>query len=117
MGTYQSHGKFIISPDGTKIWAEAAGNHEKPAVVFIHGFSLSGTVWEKQFQDTFLLENLYLLRYDLRGHGRSEQPVEPDAYTSVRMAEDFAAVCSASGVKLPYIAGWSFGGELTDLLL
>jgi hypothetical protein len=48
-------GQFVMSKDGTKIWADAAGCHGKPAVVFIHEFC----AFDKQFEDPELLENLY----------------------------------------------------------
>ena len=99
-------GQHVISADGTKIWAQAAGNPSKPAVVFIHGFSCSTLNFGKQFSDPTLLENLYLLRYDVRGHGRSEQPLEAKDYESLRHAEDFKAVIDAFGVRKPFVAGW-----------
>jgi len=54
-------GQLIQSHDGTKIWAQAAGNPSKPAVVFIHGFSCTALHFSKQFSDSELLENLYLV--------------------------------------------------------
>ncbi|KAL1962667.1 hypothetical protein VTN77DRAFT_9301 [Rasamsonia byssochlamydoides] len=108
--------RTVISADGTKIWAEAVGNRSNPAVVFLHGFASSCAVFEKQFADALLVRNLYLIRYDLRGHGRSDQPTTPEAYTSAQMAEDLAAVCEAFGVTRPYLAGWSYGALIaTDV--
>lgn len=99
-------GQLVASADGTPIWAQAAGNPNNPAVVFIHGFSCTGLSFSKQFSDPDLLQNLYLLRYDVRGHGRSGQPLEAKDYESLRHAEDFKAVMDAFGVKRPFVAGW-----------
>ncbi|KAJ5818508.1 alpha/beta-hydrolase [Penicillium riverlandense] len=101
-----------VSADGTNIFAEAIGNSSNPAVVFIHGFSSSGLVFEKQFSNTTLQANLYLIRYDMRGHGRSDQPTSAESYTSQLFAEDFKAVCKAFNVTKPFLAGWSFGGTI-----
>jgi len=101
-----SKGQLIVSADGTKIWAQAAGNPNKPAVVFIHGFSCTGLHFSKQFSDPKLLENLYLIRYDVRGHGRSDQPLEAKDYESLRHAQDFKAVIEAFGAEKPFVAGW-----------
>lgn len=49
-------GAFVISHDGTKIWTEAIGDQTKPAVVFLHAVA-----FEKQFADTALRDNLYLV--------------------------------------------------------
>lgn len=57
IGAHQAYGKSIVSLDGTKIWEDASGDRAQPAVVFIHGFLLSGMVPEKQLHGPFLLEN------------------------------------------------------------
>lgn len=56
-----SKNQFVVSNDGTKIWAQAKGDPSKPAVVFIHGFSCTGLHFSKQFSDPSLLKNLYLV--------------------------------------------------------
>lgn len=96
----------ITSLDGTKLHASSAGDPSKPAVIFIHGFSCTSQHFARQFSDPLLLSNLHLIRYDLRGHGRSGQPLEAEAYESVRHAEDFRVVCEAFGLRRPFVAGW-----------
>lgn len=54
-------------------------------------------------RDTHKIEQV---RYDIRGHGRSDQPITADAYTSKCMAEDFKAVCEAFSLTRPFLAGW-----------
>jgi len=103
-------GKFVTSGDGTKIWAADHGNPSKPAVVFIHGFACVSDAFEKQYNDATMLENLHIIRYDVRGCGRSEGPHKPDAYVSERQAEDFKAVIDSFNVTKPFVATWSIGG-------
>jgi len=103
-------GRFVTSADGIKIWAQNAGDPSKPAVVFIHGFSCSSLHFEKQFTDAQMLTNLHMIRYDVRGHGQSDQPIFPEAYESAHHAEDLNAVCEAFKVNKPFLAGWSLGG-------
>ncbi|KAF7295945.1 AB hydrolase-1 domain-containing protein [Mycena kentingensis (nom. inval.)] len=79
--------KECVSADGTIVYSEGSGNPENPGVVFVHGFALSGIVFDHLFCDNRLLDKLYLVRYDVRGHGRSGKPVEPAAYTSLRRVE------------------------------
>lgn len=98
--------QILASADGTKIWAESAGNPTKPALVFIHGFACSALGFDKQFADAGLLENFHLIRYEMRGHCRSGQPPEAQAYQSIRYAEDFKTVCDAFGVEKPFLIGW-----------
>jgi hypothetical protein len=109
--------------DGTKIWADAVGDPSKPSVVFIPGASSSTLIFDKQFEDPELTKNLLLgttsvihsevladagvkVRYDVRGQGLSDQPLDPSAWTSNKFAEDFKAVVEAFGLKKPFIAAW-----------
>ena len=103
--------QFVTSVDGTKIYAESAGDRSKPTIVFSHG--LAGTVlaWDSQFSDPDLRRDFHLVRYDLRGHGRSDKPAGEQAYESIKFAEDFKAVCDGFGVEKPFFAGWSLGGK------
>ncbi|KAE9404384.1 alpha/beta-hydrolase [Gymnopus androsaceus JB14] len=105
-----SPGQFITSPDGIKIWAAACGNPSKPAVVFIHGFACTADAFDKQYTDPMMLQKLYIIRYDVRGCGRSERPLNEDAYSSERQADDFKAVIDAYTVTKPFVATWSMGG-------
>lgn len=97
------------SSDGTLIFAEAAGNKNLPAIVFVHGLSLSSLVWSGILQDTRLLEYFYLVAYDMRGHGRSGQPETMEGHASKLYADDFAAVCKGFGLVSPIFNGWSLG--------
>ena len=101
--------KYLTSADGTAIHASesATGAPANPPVVFIHGLGFSSTVaWDKQFSDPRLQGNLYMVRYDMRGHGRSGAPVEAAMYESRRHAEDFRAVCEGFGVVGPDVVAW-----------
>ncbi|KAI5996871.1 alpha beta-hydrolase [Pisolithus orientalis] len=108
--------KRILSDDGTPIYAEAVGNSSLPSIIFIHGLGLSSIVFEKLFQDRTLLNNAYLVRYDLRGHGWSGKPVNAEAHESIRYAQDFMAVADAFNLNKPYLFGWSLGATVaTDV--
>ncbi|KAJ7099351.1 alpha/beta-hydrolase [Mycena belliarum] len=104
--------KLCRSADGTLIYAEAAGNPANPSVVFTHGFALSGIVFDDLFADTRMLKKLYLVRYDLRGYGRSGKPATAAGYASELYAADFAAVAAAFALHLPVYVGWSAGAPI-----
>ena len=55
--------KIITSSDGTEIYGEAVGNPKKPHIVFVHGFTLSGAVFDRIFNDTQYQQKYYLVRY------------------------------------------------------
>ncbi|KAI0360167.1 alpha/beta-hydrolase [Trametes cingulata] len=102
--------QVVASADGTRIFVESTGDPTKAAIVFVHGLSSSALGWDSQFTDPDLLRDFHLVRYDMRGHGRSGKPLDPSQYESRRFAEDFKAACDACEVKKPFFAGWSLGG-------
>jgi len=53
-----------------------------------------------------------MVRYDLRGFGQSDKPLEPSYYESTRFAEDFDVVVNAFNLDRPFAAGWSYGGTI-----
>jgi len=104
--------KLLTSTDGHKIYAKAVGDCSKPSIVFIHGFTLSSLVWDDIFTDKRLLETFYLVAYDMRGHGRTDKPLDLAAYSSSLYADDFAAVCKAFSLSKPFLLGWSLGATV-----
>jgi pimeloyl-ACP methyl ester carboxylesterase len=54
-----------------------------------------------------------MVTYDLRGHGNSDKPLEPERYKdSKAWADELQAVMDATGIKRPVLAGWSYGGRI-----
>ncbi|KAL0960080.1 hypothetical protein HGRIS_011725 [Hohenbuehelia grisea] len=104
--------KNVTSADGTTIYADATGDPGKQSLVFVHGFSFSGVVFDRLFTNKKLSKNFYLVRYDMRGHGRSGKPDSEEAYKSARYAEDFSAVSEAFGLEKPFYVGWSLGASI-----
>ncbi|KAF7289240.1 AB hydrolase-1 domain-containing protein [Mycena indigotica] len=107
-----SSSKQCFSSDGAQIYADAAGNAQNPSMVFAHGFALSGVVFDQLFAHQLLLDNFYLVRYDVRGYGRSSKPDDSAAYQSALYADDFSAVCQAFGLVKPIFVGWSAGAPI-----
>ena len=53
--------KVLSSSDGNVVYAEAVGDISKPHLVFVHGFSLSGSVFDKIFHDAKYQEQYFLV--------------------------------------------------------
>ncbi|KAI0636079.1 alpha/beta-hydrolase [Trametes polyzona] len=104
--------QILTTPDGTCIWVESNGNTSKPAIVFVHGLSCTALGWDRQFADEGLQRDFHLVRYEMRGHGRSTKYFEEERYESRRIADDFRTVCEAFGVVKPFLMGWSLGGAI-----
>ncbi|KAJ7183273.1 alpha/beta-hydrolase [Mycena filopes] len=106
MSSPTSTTKILHSSDGTAIFAEATGDPANPHLVLLSGLSLSGCVFDDMCARPRLLESLYVVRYDIRGHGRSGKPTTAEAYASKLFAEDFRTVVDAFELKKPVLAGW-----------
>jgi non-heme chloroperoxidase len=103
---------WVKTPDGLTIAAQDWGNPNGPEIVFIHGFSQSHLSWIKQVTSD-LAKDFHMVTYDLRGHGNSDKPFEPERYKdSKAWADELQAVMDATGVKRPVLAGWSYGGRI-----
>ncbi|KAL4249077.1 AB hydrolase superfamily protein [Abortiporus biennis] len=105
-------GRYVVSSDGVKIWADATGDPSKPPVVFIHGLSCTALVFDDLFSNPELTENLYMIRYELRGHGRSDHVDGIEAYDSKKYADDHMEVLKSFGLNKAFIFGWSLGATI-----
>ena len=95
---------------GLRLHVREWGRADGPPILFIHGLSQSHLCWAKQYQST-LAEEFRLVAYDLRGHGMSEAPLEPEHYTNARLwADDVAAIIHQLRLDRPVLVGWSYGG-------
>ncbi|EJD03465.1 alpha/beta-hydrolase [Fomitiporia mediterranea MF3/22] len=110
--TANSNRRTLTSSDGCQIYADAVGDSSKPCLVFIHGFTLSAAVWDNIFADPRYSSEFYLVRYDVRGHGRSGKPDTIEEYASKLFADDFAAVLQAFKVHKPIVVAWSLGATV-----
>ena len=86
-------------------WGKPAG----PPILFIHGWSQNHLCWAKQY-DSSLADEFRLVAYDLRGHGMSHAPLEPEHYTDGRLwADDVTAIADQLELDRPVLVGWSYG--------
>jgi pimeloyl-ACP methyl ester carboxylesterase len=95
---------------GLRLHVREWGRADGPPIVFIHGLSQSHLCWAKQYESA-LAEEFRLVAYDLRGHGMSEAPLEPEHYADGALwADDLAAVIEQLRLDRPVLVGWSYGG-------
>lgn len=100
------------SIDDTEIAFSEWGNDRGPAVVLIHGWLFSRSVFQRQL-DGELADRCRLVAYDLRGHGESGKPESLAAYSDGHLwAADLNGVLAAVGMPRAVLAGWSLGGRV-----
>jgi pimeloyl-ACP methyl ester carboxylesterase len=94
-----------------ELYYELAGSGD--AVVLIHGNAGDLRHWDAQFES--LADEYQVLRYDLRGFGRSSAPVPGEAFSAFG---DLAALLTFLDIPRAHIVGWSVGaGVAADFAL
>lgn len=93
----------VAGTTSSGLFYEVSGSGE--AVVFIHAFSVDRRMWAPQIAE---FEGRFrVIRYDLRGHGRSVAPTGP--YTGY---DDLRVLLDTLGVARATLVGLSAGAEL-----
>lgn len=90
--------------NGTRLHYEIAGSGAP--LVLMHGFSLDTRMWEPQWEP--FLRRHQVLRYDLRGFGRSALP----AGAPYLHHEDLKALLDRLGIASATLLGHSTGGSI-----
>jgi non-heme chloroperoxidase len=107
----------VRTPDGVTIAAQEWGNPSGPEILFIHGFSQASLSWQRQVESD-LAKEFRMVTYDLRGHGNSDKPFEPEKYKEPKpWADEVQAVIDVAKLKQPVLVGWSFGGYVINSYL
>ncbi len=95
----------LTTRDGNSLHVKDTG--EGRAVVLIHGWPLTGDMWE--YQSLALIEAGYrVITYDRRGFGQSSHPAAGYDYDT--FADDLAEVLDAGEVQDATLIGFSMGG-------
>jgi non-heme chloroperoxidase len=95
---------------GLRLHVREWGRPDGPPILFLHAWSQNHLCWARQY-DSALAGEFRLVACDLRGHGMSEAPLEPQHYTDGSLwADDVAAIIEELGLDHPVLVGWSYGG-------
>jgi 3-oxoadipate enol-lactonase len=91
-----------IDANGARLWHESAGSG--PSVVLLHAGIADSRMWDGQMDS--LSGRYRVIRYDLRGYGRSTLPGGPYSH-----ADDLAVVLDTLGLDRVALVGCSMGGN------
>lgn len=103
---------LVTMDDGAQIHVEAAEDSGKPSLLFSNSLGTNLHMWDAQM-DTFG-DVFRVVRYDSRGHGRSDAPEE--FYSIERLGRDALAILDALGIERTYYCGLSKGGMVGQWL-
>ena len=98
-----------IDRDGVKIHYEVHGSG--PPLLLTHGYSSTSGMWQGQI--AALSKHHKLVLWDMRGHGQSDYPDDPSAYSEALTVGDMAALLDAVGADQAIVGGLSLGGYMS----
>jgi pimeloyl-ACP methyl ester carboxylesterase len=98
-----------LNRDGVEIYYEVHG--DGPPLLLTHGYSSTSTMWQGQV--AALSERYKLVLWDMRGHGQSDYPGDPSAYSEALTVADMAALLDAVGAEKAIVGGLSLGGYMS----
>jgi 3-oxoadipate enol-lactonase len=91
---------------------ELSGKDDAPVVVLSHSLASSMIMWNPQLK---ALENSFrVLRYDMRGHGKSDAP--QGRYSIEMLADDVIALIDSLSIEAIHFVGLSIGGMIGQSL-
>jgi pimeloyl-ACP methyl ester carboxylesterase len=106
----------VQRPDGERIeYRRTEG--ERP-VLLVHGFASNADAtwdssgWLRALEDA----GRGAILVDLRGHGSSSKPTNPQAYSASILAGDLIAVIDAEGLAVVDVVGYSMGSQVARQL-
>jgi 3-oxoadipate enol-lactonase len=94
-----------ISANGLSLEVQLEGE-AGPWVIFSHSIMTNLSMWEEQA--AILRRNFRTVRYDTRGHGRSDAPPAP--YDMQDLVNDALGVMDALSIEKAHFVGLSLGG-------
>lgn len=98
-----------LNRDGVNLNYEIHGNG--PAILLSHGYSATLEMWRGQVAP--LSGDYQLILWDMRGHGQTDSPDDPSAYSEDATVADMAALLDAVGAERAILCGMSLGGYMS----
>jgi pimeloyl-ACP methyl ester carboxylesterase len=98
-----------IDRNGVKIYYEVHG--DGPPLILTHGYSSTSAMWQGQI--AALSKRHKLVLWDMRGHGQSDYPEDPAAYSETATIGDIEALLDEVGAQRAIVGGLSLGGYMS----
>ncbi|TDC03296.1 alpha/beta fold hydrolase, partial [Nonomuraea longispora] len=83
------------------------GDPGRPTIVLVHGYPDTHRVWDEVA--ALMRDRFHVVRYDVRGAGRSTAPPDRSAYDFDHLIADLGAVLDAVGKPKVHLAGHDWG--------
>lgn len=96
----------------TELFYTTDGDSQNPALLLSNSLGTDHTMWDAQVQA--LAQHFFVVRYDTRGHGRSDAP--PGPYQLVQLGSDVLELMDKLGLAQVDFCGLSMGGVVGQWL-
>ena len=100
----------FVERNGIKTHYQVEG--KGPAIVMLYGFMGVMDYWYKYSYVDSLKQDYQLVIIDLRGHGKSDKPHDPELYLMKEFTADIIAIMDKLEIEKAHFWGYSFGGYL-----
>lgn len=104
---------LVTTDDGVGLAVDARGSG--PGLILVHG--LGGAADDFADHVDRLAADHTVVAFDHRGHGASDHPDDPAAYSIERLAADVLAVADATGLGSFRLLGHSLGGMVAQVVV
>ena len=98
-----------LDRDGVNIHYDIFGSG--PPLLLTHGYSSTSAMWQGQI--AALSKRHTLILWDMRGHGQSDYPEDPAAYSEALTVGDMAALLDKADAETAIVGGLSLGGYMS----
>jgi len=100
-----------INRDGVEIYYEVHG--QGTPLLLTHGYSSTSGMWQGQIE--IISKQYKLIIWDMRGHGKTDYPDDPSAYSEPHTVADMAAILDqvAGPGSKAIVGGLSLGGYMS----
>ena len=104
---HRTPGEYFES-NGARVYYTVQG--EGYPVILVHGVGANADWnWQRPGVIGALAKNFKVIAFDLRGHGLTDKPADPEQY-GLRMVEDIVLLMDHLGIERAHLAGYSLGG-------
>ena len=98
----------IASVNGIRLYYEVAGSGAP--LVLVHGFGCGVRSWDPQVRA--FSRSRRVITFDVRGHGLTDAPEDPAAYSQDISVKDLRALLTHLKIRRAAIGGLSMGGNI-----
>jgi pimeloyl-ACP methyl ester carboxylesterase len=111
----RARASWVTLPDGERVRIVETGPADAPPVLLLHGWGCSAFAW-RYLATPIADAGWRAVAIDLRGHGLSDRPDDPEKYRRDAMVDHLAATMTALGIDRAPIVAHSMGGAVAMAL-